>query len=407
MIVVSAGVLAAWLAWHLWRPAASLKTAAPEVAVAVTTRVIERRDVPLFVDALGSVVPLRSVKLRTQVGGQLLSTPFQEGARVAKGQVIAVIDSRALEARLKQAVGAKARDTALLLNAQTNLVRLRDAWHDGSGTRQAVDTQATQVDQYKAALLIDQGAIDELKVQIGFTRLRAPMAGRIGLRQLDAGNVLADNDPQTVATVDAIAPISVVFPLPQEQVGKVLRAWREWHILPVDALDGDHRSVIERGRLVAIDNAVDASSGTVNLKAVFSNAQGHLMPNAFVDARLSLGTLRQALVVPQIAVRRGRGGDYLYTMNGAQRAVLHRVQRGPSAGGEVVVSADDLRAGERVVVEGADRIEGGTLLSASEAAPDDDEGAAAQSPRPASASPAEATSSTSGEGGAGERSAAQ
>ncbi|MET0383375.1 MAG: efflux RND transporter periplasmic adaptor subunit [Burkholderiaceae bacterium] len=332
------------------------------VALPVGTAPARLRDVEQTLDALGTVVPTRSVKLRPQVAGQLLATHFNEGGKVAKGQVLAVIDSRELAARLKQAQGVLQRDQALRKNARLDLGRDKAAVRDGSATQQALDTQQSLVEQLDGTVLADQGAIDELKVQIGYTRLRSPVAGRIGLRQIDAGNIVGTDDASVISTVDTVKPIEVAFTLPQEQIQRVLGAWRRDKTLAVSAYDRDKRHLLARGKLFAIDNHVDPTTGTISLKARFANEHGRLIPNEFVNARLLVGTLHDALVVPAAAVRHGRGGDFLYTVGADNRAIFHRIDRGPASRDDLVVEASDLHAGDVVVVEGADRLENGVLV---------------------------------------------
>lgn len=375
--------------------------AVPGVAASpVGTAPARLRDVEQTLDALGTVVPRRSVKLRAQVAGQLMATHFKEGGKVAKGQVLAVIDARELRAKLKQAEGVLQRDQALRKNAKADLERDKAAVRDGTVTQQALDTQQSLVEQLDGTVLTDRGAIDELKVQIGFTQVRSPVSGRIGLRQIDAGNIVETdgaNDANVIAVIDTVKPIEVVFTLPQEQIQRVLRARRREKTLQVMAYDHDKRHLLESGTLLAIDNHVDTATGTISLKARFPNEHARLIPNEFVNARLVVGTLHDAVVVPAAAVRHGRGGDYLYTVGADNHAVYHRVERGPASQDDVVVEASDLHAGDVVVVEGADRLENGVAVVTHPyvaktksqggdpgAAAGDDDAASAAAPRKAS-----------------------
>lgn len=347
-------------AWHLRSQGAAMPaTAAVPVPVPVFTEPVRTQDLMQTLDALGTVTPLRTVRVRPRISGQLLSTPFREGARVNKGQVLAVIDARELHAKLKQAEGAMLRDRALLKNAQIELERDLGALHDGSMAQQQIDAQKALVEQYRGAVMSDQGLIEEIKVQISYATLRSPIAGRAGLRQVDAGNMVSPEDLDGVVVVESVKPTSVVFQVSEEQVERIRAAWRGSG-LAVQALDRDRRRVLDRGRLVAIDNRVDTQTGTVRMKAVFDNDKGRLYPNRFVNTRLELGTVTGALVVPTEAVRRGRNGDYLFTVGADQTAVLHAVERGVTAGGVTAVRAPDLHAGDAVVVEGADRLENRT-----------------------------------------------
>lgn len=360
LAAVSLGALAFTLTA---RPQAAAPQA--QAAIQVATELARTQDVPLLLDAPGSVTPLRSVLLRSQLSGMLTQARFAEGARVRKGQVLARVDTRIQRARLKQATGQLQRHQALLDNAVIDLERYRAALGDGSVTQQTVDTQRALVAQYKGDVLGDQGLIDELKVEIGYGRIVAPMDGRISLRHIDPGNLLQAGEHDGVALLETFKPITVVFGVPDSDLRRVLHAFRSKEGIAVQALDRARKGVLDSGRVIAIDNHIDSATGTVNIKAQFENKDGFLFPNQFVQARMQLGVLNDALLVPSQAVRHGRDGDYLFTVGEDNKAVLHKVQAGPSRHGYTVIKGEAIAAGAAVVVDGADRIEQGTPVKAS------------------------------------------
>lgn len=362
------GIVTAGLVWYNGAQSQTALPAAPSLAL-VATEPVRVQDVPVYLDALGTVVPMRTVRVRTQVSGELLATPFKEGARVRKGQVLAVIDSRELQAKLKQAKGSLLRDQALLKNARLDLDRLRSAVHDGTATQQALDTQQALVEQYKGNVLSDQGLIDELNVQIEHSRIRSPIAGRIGLRQVDPGNLVTTGDSSGVAVVESTGATTVVFSVPEDQLSRIVRAWRRDRSLTVQALSRDKKRLLDSGTVMAIDNRVDTTTGTVNIKARFDNKEGQLYANQFVNVRLQVALLKDALLVPSTAVRQGRGGRFLFTVDGAQTAVLRRVEAGTTFQGYTVISGADLKPGELVIADGADRLEEHARVKAQPRAP--------------------------------------
>jgi multidrug efflux system membrane fusion protein len=341
---------------------------APEPAKAaqifpVTVAVAERQDVGVYLDALGTVVPVSTIDVVTQVGGIIKSLNFKEGGKVKKHQLIASIDSRELEAKLKAAKGQLVRDQALLQDAKIDLDRYKQAVQSGSVKQQTVDSQDALVNQYKGAILSDQGAVDDIMVQLDYTKIRSPIDGQIGLRQIDSGNFLQVLPGQSVAKIVSISPTTVEFPIAEDDVKRVKRALTHSKSLHVLAMDRDRKTVLGRGNFFALDNMVDLGTGTIKVRAKFENEEGNLIANQFVNARLQIGFIKDAIVVPENAIRHGKGGDYLYVIGPDQTAVMHKVTMGPATRGDYVVVKDEsIKDGDEVVVSGSDRLFSGAKI---------------------------------------------
>lgn len=329
--------------------------AAPRPPMPVGGEAAALADVPVYVEGPGTVTPEQTVIVRAQIAGLLDSVRFKEGQAVHAGDVLATIDSRSIRAKLRQAEGQLARDRALLANAQRDLDRYRQGAAAGTVTRQTLDTQAALVAQYQGTLTTDQGAMDELEVQLSYCTLTAPVDGMVGLRHVDAGNYVQPGDPGGIATVVTTAPISVVFALPERDVTSLADALRKDGRLPANALDDRGRRELASGYLAAIDNAADAGTGTVRIKLLFPNRQAELFPNGFVNARVRVRLVKDALVVPTRAIRHGNSGDYVYVVIGGA-AVLRHVRSGPQAGDKTALTSGDVHAGDIVITDGVGRV---------------------------------------------------
>ncbi|GAP37234.1 putative Co/Zn/Cd efflux system membrane fusion protein [Piscinibacter sakaiensis] len=319
-----------------------------------------RADVPVLLDSLGTVVPMATVTVRPQVSGPLLQVLFKEGELVKKGQLLATIDPRPYEMALMQATGARQRDEAQLENAKLTLQRYRTLLAQDSIARQDVDTQAALVRQLEGTVVTDRANEGTARLNLGYTRIVAPISGRVGLRTVDAGNLVTANDATGLAVITQVAPIDVQFTLPQDKVQEVMQRLADGP-LPARALDRTRVTLIEAGRFSTLDNLVDTSTGTVKAKARFANEQGRLFPNQFVNVQLELRTLKDAVVVPVTAVRNGADGDFVYVLN-PDRTVSQRPVRRGQATPELVVITRGLEAGEPVVTEGADRLRDGARV---------------------------------------------
>lgn len=319
--------------------------------------VARKAELPVIVDALGTVVPVTTVTLRPQVSGQLTQVLFTEGQMVTKGQLLAQIDPRPFEQALMQAQGTRQRDEAQLENARLTLARYQTLLSQDSIARQDVDTQAALVKQLEGTVTTDKAQEGTARLNLEHTRITAPASGRIGLRAVDPGNYVTSGDATGLATITQVAPIDVQFSVPQDRVADIRSAQAEAGPLTVTALDRTRKSELGQGKFSTLDNLVDTTTGTVKAKARFDNANGALFPNQFVNVQLLLRNVT-AVVVPVTAVRTGSNGDYVYVINEDRTVSLRKVRRGQATVGLVAIS-EGLAEGERVVTEGGDRLQDG------------------------------------------------
>jgi multidrug efflux system membrane fusion protein len=326
------------------------------VAVAAAARA----DVPVLLDSLGTVTPAATVTVRSQVSGVLSKVLFTEGQMVSKGQLLAQIDPRPFELALLQATGARERDEAQLQNAKLTLERYRTLLQQDSIARQDVDTQAALVKQLEGTVMTDRANEGTARLNVEYTRIVAPVAGRVGLRNVDAGNLVSTSDTNGVAVITQLAPIDVLFTIPQDRVQEVLQRLATG-ALPARAFDRTRTTLLDEGQFATLDNQVDTTTGTVKGKARFANAKGLLFPSQFVNLQLQLRTIEGATVVPVSAVRNGAAGDFVYVLNDDRTVSQRNVKRGPATPERVVI-ANGLQPGERVVTEGADRLKDGASV---------------------------------------------
>lgn len=362
VLLAGLGVLSWWL---LSRPAPQTGGMFPPGgpgAFMVTVGHAEAKpaELPITLDALGTVTPLVTVTLTPQVGGVLTEVLFQEGQEVKKGQLLARIDPRPYEQALMQAQGTRARDEAQLDAARVTLARYRTLLGQDSIARQEVDTQAALVKQLEAAVLGDKAAEASARLNLEHTRLVSPVTGRIGLRTVDPGNMVTANSSTGIATLTQMNPIDVEFAVPQDRVPDVQSQVQANAALKVDAMDRTRTKVLDSGRFLTLNNVIDTSTGTVKAKARFGNDAGGLFPNQFVNVRLTLRTER-ALVVPVTAVRTGPKGPYVYVIGDDRTVQMRPVKRGESTV-EVVAITEGLKEGEKVVTEGGDRLSEGSRV---------------------------------------------
>jgi len=314
---------------------------------------------------LGSVVPRNTVVVRSRVDGPLKQVLFREGEMVRAGQLLALIDPAIYEVALQQATGALARDEAVLRNARLDLERFKTLLAQDSIARQQVDTQESLVRQSEGTLLSNRAQVDNAKLQLSYTRITAPIAGRAGLRLIDAGNLIRANDATGLVTIAQISPITVVFPIPEDALQPVLAQLAKGAKLRVEAWDRANLNRLATGMLLTVDNQIDASTGTVKLKAQFANTDGALFPNQFVNVRLKLDRLEEAILVPPVAIQRGREGTFVYALDEENRVRVVPVKPGASTPEQVAVEAD-LAAGTRLVIDGADRLRPGMRVEVAE-----------------------------------------
>ncbi len=357
------------LAWYLTHPNATAPAGggrfggrgAPATTVGVA--VAEKADVPITIEALGTVTPAATVTVRPQVGGVLQQVLFKEGQLVSKGQLLATIDARPLEMALMQASGQRQRDEAQLDNAKLTLQRYQGLLQQDSIARQDVDTQAALVRQLEGTVTSDRANEGTAKLNLAYSRIVAPIAGRVGLRVVDVGNVVSAGEAGGIAVITQLAPIDVEFALPQDRVPDVQARVASGAAMAVTALDRTRTNVLGVGRFGTLDNQVDVQTGTVRAKARFANAKETLFPNQFVNVRLLLQTVEGAVVVPVSALRNGGNGEFVYVLDEAARTVATRpVKRGPATDEKVVI-ASGLQVGEKVITEGADRLKDGARVT--------------------------------------------
>jgi membrane fusion protein, multidrug efflux system len=330
-------------------------------AVPVAAVPVRTGDMPVYLRGLGSVVGYNTVTVKSRVDGQLIAVHFREGQFVHKGDLLAEIDPRPFQAQLEQAQGALARDQAQLNNANTDLARYRSLWQRGIIAKQQYDTQSASVGQYEGTLQADEAAINSARLQLTYARITAPIAGRMGLRMVDAGNIVHASDANGLAVITQMQPIAVLFTIPADNLPPVLGKLRAGARLQVEAYDRADREKIATGSLLTVDNQIDATTGTSRLKAVFSNSDGALFPNQFVNCRLLLDQKRGAILVAAAAIQRGPQGAYVYVIKPDKTTEMRKVAPGISEGSDVVIDTG-LAAGELVVVDGQDKLQEGSRV---------------------------------------------
>ena len=331
--------------------------------VSVVMAGVDRKDVPVHVEGIGTVQASNTVLVRARVDGQLDAVSFREGQDVAAGDVLAQIDPRPFRAALAQAQAAKAKDEAQLANTRLDLQRTLNLAQRAYATQQSVDTQKAQVAQLEAALQADQAMIDNAAVQLGYTTIRAPISGRTGVRLVDQGNIVHAGDPGGIVVIAQLQPISVVFTLPQQTLLAVNAALARGEV-PVTALDSDRKTVLEQGVLSVVDNQIDSQTGTIKLKATFANAERKLWPGQFVNIRVRLDVRKNSIVVPVPAVQRNATGTFAYVVNPDRKVEMRPIKVAQIDEGIALVDSG-LDPGQNVVVLGQDRLRPGAAVVAS------------------------------------------
>ena len=346
-------------------PAATQSAAATPV-VPVTAAKVLQHDVPIVLEGLGTVTPINTATIRTQVQGTLDSVDFVEGKQVKRGDVLAKIDPRVYEAQVDQAEAALARDEASLKNARTNLARTQPLANRGFATQQLLDTQDSQVTQGEGTVALDKAALEAAQTQLSFATITAPFDGVTGIRRIDPGNIVHPTDTNGLVVLTQLQPIAVIFTLPSGEIPGVRQALASGDA-SVDVYDAQNKRKLDHGSLMLINNQVDSTSGTVQLKASFPNAGNTLWPGTFVNVHLTIAVRHDALTVPLTAVRQGPDGSFAYVVGANNVVGIRNVTTGQSRDGQVLIE-QGLAANETVVTAGQYRLNPGTTV---EIVPDD------------------------------------
>ena len=342
----------------------------------VSVDAVRRQDMRVMVNAIGTMTASNTAVVRAQVNGVLQALNFKEGQQVAAGQVLAQIDPRAFQATLSQAEGTLARDKAQLENARIDLTRYRDLFAKDAVPKQQLDTQDALVRQLEGTVRADQGNVDSARLQLSYTSVKAPISGRVGLKQVDLGNVVQPSDANGVVSITQTHPIALVFAVPASQLPRIAAKLKAGVALPVEAWDRDGKTRLAVGRVASVDNAIDLSTDTIKLKALFDNQDDALYPNQSVSVRLQVDTVADTLAVPQSAVLTGTQGAYVYVVN-ADSSVSTRVVKSGTVDGQWIAISGPLQEGERVVTDGVDRLRDGAKVEVIAADPKQRAGASA------------------------------
>ena len=356
--------LLAALAWIILRPHAPTTrsgrlSAGPMPVVAATAT---SGDMPVLLNALGTVIPLATVTVRTQINGQLVEIGFREGQEVNKGDFLALIDPRPYQAALDNAQGVLTRDQASLENAKRDLARYTKLVAENSIAQQQRDTQEALVKQLIGTVASDQAQVDNAKLNLAYCHIVAPVGGRIGLRQVDVGNYVQVSDANGIAVITQLKPISVIFTLPEDTLPQILKRLNAGAQLAVTAWDRGGKVKLASGMLTTLDNQIDTSTGTFKLRAQFDNSDEILFPNQFVNTQLLVDTLHGAVLVPNAAIQRGAPGTFVYPIGTDNTVSVRPVKLGPGDADRVAID-EGLAAGERVVVDGADKLRDGAKVA--------------------------------------------
>lgn len=366
LIAILALVGVIWLAWALLHgdkdtggpggpggPGGGRRGPASTVAVATASTT----DLPIIIEALGTVKPAATVTVRPQVSGTITEVLFREGQVVQRGQPLVQIDPRPYQMALLQAQGNQTRDEAQLAAARLTLTRYQTLLAQDSIARQEVDTQAATVKQLEGTVMADRAAVGTARLNLGFARITAPVSGRVGLRVVDVGNYIGAGDANGVAVITTVSPIDVEFTVPQDDVPRIA-ARHGRASAPVTALDRTRTQTLDRGSFSTLDNLVDTGTGTVKAKARFPNAANTLFPSQFVNVRMELDTIKGAIVVPATAVRQSSDGSFVWLLNSDQTVKKTPVKTGQATGVQVQIT-EGLKAGDKVITEGGDRLRDG------------------------------------------------
>jgi multidrug efflux system membrane fusion protein len=329
--------------------------------VPVRVATVSQGDFPVELKALGTVTAYNTVNVRGRVEGELVKLLFKDGQQVEAGDLLAVIDPRAYEIALQQAQGALQEHQAQLRNAELDLARYRGLYAEDSIAKQTLDTQQALVNQYRGSLMSLQADVATARLNLDFTQIRAPISGRLGIRQADVGNLLSSGDALPLVVITQTLPIAVIFTLPEAELPAVVQQLRAGATLAVEAWDRSEKLKLAEGELESVDNLIDTATGTVKLKARFANAEEMLFPNQFVNVRLRVKTLQNVTLMPAAALQFGASGTFAYVVDSDDKVQLTPISVGASDGLRSVVE-QGLKPGDRLVLEGTDRLRSGNQV---------------------------------------------
>ena len=352
-----------WLNRNTAKPAGSSGQEAKTRVLTVPVSAVPAKtgDMGVYVTGLGTVTSLKTVTVKSLVDGQLMSVQFREGDIVGKGKLLAQIDPRPFQVQLTQAEGQLVRDQAQLVNARLDLERYQTLSAEDSIAKQQYDTQKALVHQLEGTVKVDEGLIANAKLQLTYAHITAPLTGRVGLRQVDPGNIIHTTDTNGLVVITQLQPITVLFPIPEDNLPRVLDRLKKGARLQVEAFDREMKEKLDTGYLLTVDNLIDPTTGTVKFKAVFPNSRNQLFPGQFVNARLLVEVIHDSIIVPSAAIQRGPQGTYVYIVKADRTVGIRPVTVGVAEEGNTSVTSG-LSQGEQVVVEGTEKLREGSRV---------------------------------------------
>lgn len=369
LALAAAAAFYGWQSWHAGSGEAGAKPqqqrgngarrAMPLAPVQASEAVTQ--SVPHYLSGLGSVTAASTVTVRSRVDGELMALHFSEGQQVTAGQLLAEIDPRPYQVALTQAQGQLAKDQATLANARRDLARYEKLAKTGLVAQQELDTQRSLVSETLGTIKADEGSVASAQLNLTYSRITAPIAGRVGLKQVDIGNYVSSGDTSGIVVITQTQPIDITFSLPESSIASILQAQKSGQPLLVEAWDRSNQHKLTEGTLLSLDNQIDSTTGTIKMKARFANQDDQLFPNQFVNARLKVNTLQDAVVIPAAALQMGNEGHFVWVVNSENKVSKKRVSAGLQDSEKVVISAG-LNAGERVVTDGLDRLTEGAKV---------------------------------------------
>jgi membrane fusion protein, multidrug efflux system len=327
----------------------------------VTAETVALGDMPVYLRGLGTVTGLRTVTVKSRIDGELLRVLYKEGAMVKEGDLLAEIDPRSIQIQLMQVEGQLQRDQALLKNAELDLNRYKTLLAQDSIASQQVATQESLVKQYQGTVATDKAQVANAKLQLSYSKITAPISGRLGLRLVDQGNMIKASDATGLAVITQVQPISVVFTLPEDALPSLTQQLNQGKTLSVEAFDRSGKNKLAEGKLLAVDNQIDLTTGTVKLKSQFGNDDGTLFVNQFVNVRMLMETLHSIPIISSSAIQTGEKGSFVYVMNADETVTVRPVKLGTTDGEKVAIQ-DGLKAGEIVVIDGTDKLRDGAKV---------------------------------------------